>query len=256
MSRAPATRWVLLRGLTRGVGHWGGFVNTLDAALPMTEPALAIDLPGNGARHREASLASVEAMAEDVRAQLLRTAARPPYRVLAMSLGAMVAVAWAARWPQEIEAAALVNTSLRPFSPAHHRLRPAAFARLLPLLARGADALAWERAILELTTRQVAEPEAVIARWVALREAQPVTRNNALRQLLAASRYRAPAQPPAVAWRLLASERDGLVDPRCTRALHAGWRLDADALRVHPGAGHDLPQDDPAWVIERLRLWP
>lgn len=244
---AEPTGWVLLRGLTRGVGHWGDFAGRLEAAL-------AIDLPGNGARHREASLATVEAMAEDVRAQLRQLGARPPYRVLAMSLGAMVAVAWAERWPGEIERAALVNTSLRPFSPAHRRLRPAAFARLLPLL-RGADARRWERTILELTTRHAPEPQAVIERWVALREAQSVTRANALRQLFAASRYRAPLQPPPVRWRLLASERDGLVDARCTRALHAAWRLDVDALRMHPSAGHDLPLDDPAWVVEQLARW-
>lgn len=241
------TRWVLLRGLTRGVGHWGDFTQRLDAAL-------AIDLPGNGARHREASLASVEAMAEDVRSQLQRAGARPPFRVLAMSLGAMVTVAWAERWPQEIERAALVNTSLRPFSPAHHRLRPAAVARLLPLLI-GADARAWERTILELTARHPPEPQAVIERWIALRQAQPVSRANALRQLRAATRYRAPAAPPAVRWRLLVSERDGLVDPRCTHALHEAWRLDADALRGHPTAGHDLPLDDPAWVVEQLARW-
>jgi len=254
MSDDRATRWVLLRGLTRGAGHWGGFVERLDSALPMPEPALAIDMPGNGARHREASLASVEAMADDLRAQLRQAGARPPYRVLAMSLGAMVAVAWAGRWPGEIERAALVNTSLRPFSPAQHRLRPVAFARLLPRLVRS-DALTWERTILELTTRHPPEPQAVIERWIALREAQPVTRANALRQLLAASRYRAPLQPPAVRWRLLASARDALVDPRCTHALHATWRLDADALRVHPSAGHDLPLDDPAWVIGQLARW-
>jgi pimeloyl-ACP methyl ester carboxylesterase len=247
-----ATRWVLLRGLTRGVGHWGGFIEQLDAALPMPAPALAIDLPGNGARYREPSLASVKAMAEDLRAQLQRIGARPPYRVLAMSLGAMVTVAWAERWPQEIERAALVNTSLRPFSPAHHRLRPVAFAKLMPLLLRGADARTWERTIFDLTSRLVTEPQAVIDRWVALREAQPVTRANALRQLLAASRYRAPRQAPPLSWRLLASQCDALVDPRCTLALHRAWQLDAASLRMHPAAGHDLPLDDPAWVIEQL----
>lgn len=247
------TRWVLLRGLTRGAGHWGGFTERLDAALPMPEPALAVDTPGNGARHRETSLPRVEAMAEDLRVQLQHAGARPPYRVLAMSLGAMVTVAWAARWPQEIERAVLVNTSLRPFSPAHHRLRPAAFARLLALLMRGANAQTWERTILDLTSRQASEPRAVVERWVALREAQPVTRANALRQLLAASRYRAPSQAPATRWLLLGSDRDALVSPCCTRALHRAWQLEAQALRMHPSAGHDLPLDDPAWVIEQLK---
>lgn len=248
---APATRWVLLRGLTRGAGHWGDFAARLDAELPLAAPALAVDLPGNGARHAERSPASVAAMVEALRASLHAAGARPPYRVLAMSLGAMVTVEWARRWPGEVEAAALVNTSLRPFSPPWQRLRPAAFARLLGLLLRAADAPAWERAIFEMTTRQA--PAASVGRWIALREQQPVAASNALRQLAAAARYRAPAQAPAGRWLLLCAARDALVDPRCSHAVHAAWRLDAASLHEHPRAGHDLPLDDAAWVIEQLR---
>ncbi|HEU4458693.1 MAG TPA: alpha/beta fold hydrolase [Methylibium sp.] len=251
MSDRRATRWVLLRGLTRGAAHWGDFAQRLDAALPLPEPALAIDLPGNGTRHRERSPARVDAMVEALRASLHAAKGRPPYRVVAMSLGAMVAIEWARRRPGEIESAALINTSLRPFSPPWQRLRPAAFARLLGLLLRGADARAWERAILALTTRQA--PAGTLERWIALREAQPVGRANALRQLLAAARFRAPTDAPAARLLLLASARDALVDPRCSQALQAAWRLEADRRHEHAGAGHDLPLDDAAWVIERLR---
>lgn len=46
--------WLLLRGLTREAGHWGDFPRQLQAALPEAR-ILAIDLPGNGTLHRQAS---------------------------------------------------------------------------------------------------------------------------------------------------------------------------------------------------------
>jgi pimeloyl-ACP methyl ester carboxylesterase len=87
---------------------------------------------------------------------------------------------------------------------------------------------------------------------VAARAQHPVSGANALRQLLAAMRYRARRQAPAVPLLLLGSEQDRLVDVRCTLALARHW---GSALRLHPWAGHDLPLDDPAWVLAQLRGW-
>ena len=108
--------WVLLRGLTREARHWGGFAQQLAAALPAAEtaPVVALDLPGNGAFHREASPRSVRGMTDFARAQLLARGLPPPYHLLAMSLGAMVAADWARQYPGEVLRLVLVNTSMRP----------------------------------------------------------------------------------------------------------------------------------------------
>lgn len=248
-----AAPWVLLRGLTREARHWGGFPAQLREALPGAA-VVALDLPGNGRLHAQRSPASVAALAEHCRAALRAQGLAPPYRLLAMSLGAMVAVAWAQQQPRELAGAVLVNTSLRPYSAFHHRLRPACYAPLLRLLLTNPDAGAWERAILRLTSRPLRgagapSPDALLRDWTAWRRECPVSRANALRQLLAAARYRAPPQPPAVPLLLLASARDALVDPRCSRRLAQAWRL---PLAEHPGAGHDLPLDDGPWVARQL----
>ena len=73
-----------------------------------------------------------------------------------------------------------------------------------------------------------------------------------MRQSLAAARYRAPRQRPFDQLLLLAGARDALVDPRCSLQLAAQW--DA-VVAVHPEAGHDLPLDDAAWVLARIRSW-
>jgi pimeloyl-ACP methyl ester carboxylesterase len=119
--------WILLRGLTRESRHWGAFAALLDAR----EGVLPIDLPGNGTEAHNRSPLAVDAYVDALRAEAQRRGARAPYRVLAMSLGGMVATSWALRYPEEIERLVLVNTSMRPYSHVHERLRPSAWPALL-----------------------------------------------------------------------------------------------------------------------------
>ena len=104
--------WIFLRGLNRESRHWGSFPETFRQAVPEAD-VHTIDLPGNGRLHRLKSPADVAEMAESCRAQLLASGILPPYHVLAMSLGAMVTIAWAARHPAEIRGCVLINTSRR-----------------------------------------------------------------------------------------------------------------------------------------------
>lgn len=242
--------WIFLRGLMRDHRHWGGFPDLFRAQLDAN--VYTLDLPGNGLLNQIDSPASVPALAQWVRAELLRRELQPPYRVFAMSLGAMVAVAWADTAPQEIDACVLVNTSLRPVSPFYQRLRPAAW----PLLARMAlgnpSPVDAETAILQLTSAQFERTRAVLGDWQVWRKALPVSRCNALRQLLAAARYKAPPQKPGTRLLLLTGAGDRLVDTRCSQALADAWQC---SLRLHPSAGHDLPLDDPQWAVRQVQQW-
>ena len=244
--------WVLLRGLTRESRHWGGFAQVLGQAVHAAR-VIALDLPGNGALHRSRSPASVEAMAAHCRAELRRCGVAPPYHVLAMSLGAMVATAWAVTARDEIAAAVLINTSMRPFSPFHQRLRPANCATLLRLLLTRASETRWEGAVLAMTSRARGRDDAALLRaWVAYRHECPVAAANALRQLWAAARFRAPLRNPFSRVLVLGSMSDALVDVRCSQQLAHHWSCD---VRLHPWAGHDLPLDDGAWVAAQVNDW-
>ncbi|MDR3669895.1 MAG: alpha/beta hydrolase, partial [Holophaga sp.] len=184
------TTWLLLRGLTRETRHWGPFPQQLLAALPGAR-VCALELPGNGELNAMASPVSVPAMAAFCREEALRLGLRPPYLLLAMSMGAMVATAWAQAHPGEIAGCVLISTSFGRFSPAYHRLRPRAWPELLRLLLeRGAEAR--ERRILGLTSGLVQAHLQLPAQWAAYRRSRPVSLGNAARQLLAAARYRAP----------------------------------------------------------------
>ena len=245
------TTWIFLRGLTRESRHWGDFPEIFCHAIPGAQVHTP-DLPGNGVLHAQQSPLCVEEMMACCRAQLIAQGIPPPYHLLAMSLGAMVAVAWADRYPDEVLGCVLINTSLRPFSPFYRRLKPGNYPRILKLALLGGSEQAWESTILELTSRHATQPAAVLKNWVAYRRDCPVSARNAIRQLLAAMRYRAPVRRPAPPVLVLMSQQDALVDVSCSRQLALRWNA---TFAEHPMAGHDLPLDDSSWVIRKVMHW-
>lgn len=247
--------WVLLRGLTREARHWGDFAERLARALPGSASAatrvLALDLPGNGAFHREDSPATVRAMADFAREQLRARGIAPPYRLVAMSLGGMVAADWALRHPQEVDRLVLVNTSMRPLGRASERLRPANWLPLALVAARWRDADHAERVIHRITCNRSTSLEQDLAAWIRIRRDAPVSAANAWRQLKAAAVF-TMAAPPACPALVLSSAADHLVHPRCSARLARAWQA---AHHEHPWAGHDLPHDDADWVCRHIAGW-
>ena len=244
------TTCILLRGLTREAGHWGRFPEQLRSALG-DATVVAIDLPGAGALHATCSPANIEAIATQCRTQAQALGLPPPYHLVALSLGAMVAVAWARKHPDEIASAVLINTSLGSHCPPWRRLRPGAWPVLLRLLAPATDT-SRESIIYRLTSNQPGNEAATVPEWVALRRRHPITAANAMRQLWAAARYRPPSPPERTRLLVLTSRGDHLVDPDCSRRLANAWHAD---LAEHSDAGHDLPLDDGSWVAARIAGW-
>lgn len=246
--------WILLRGLTREARHWGGFPALLAPVVgsaPARDQPLALDLPGNGEFSAQASPASVAAMVDFSRQQLLARGCRPPYSLLALSLGGMVAADWAQRHPQEVARLVLINTSMRPFSSVSERLRPGSWPRLALLAMRWGQPEQAERLIHALTCRRLSSRDDDLAAWLGIRQDAPVSAANAARQLWAAARY-AGGPAPGCPTLVLSSRGDQLVHPRCSARLAAAWRA---THHEHPWAGHDLPHDDAGWVCERLAKW-
>ena len=255
MSAEVAATWVLLRGLTRESGHWGRFPQQMMQGLAATQGpvrVLTLDLPGNGALHRQASPSRVADMVEACRSELARRALHGPVHLLAMSLGGMVACDWSVRYPDEVAGMVLINTSLRPYSPFFRRLRPANYWKLLALGLLHLGVRWRESRVLALTSHMVREPQPVLESWVDLQRRHPVALRNGIRQLWAAMRYRASRGRPEAPMLLLCSKADGLVDWRCSQALSRAWGA---PLRLHTEAGHDIPLDDPQWVARAVGDW-
>ncbi|WP_027467297.1 alpha/beta fold hydrolase [Deefgea rivuli] len=237
-------RWVLLRGLMRETRHWGDFTARLQAKFP-ADQIICLDWPGNGVLHQQRSPSDIHGMVRYLREQLIDHGHAAPYHVVAVSLGAMAAVEWARQAPQEFISATLINTSLRPFNPFYQRLRPRNYGKLLSMLWH--TPAQQEQLILQLTSNQA--QAAVLAQWIGYQQQYPIARRNILRQLWAALRYRSELSRPAVPLQILCSQHDQLVDPQCSQTLAAAWQI---PCITHPSAGHDLPLDDPQWVIQQL----
>lgn len=243
--------WVFLRGLTREARHWGRFTAQFEARLAPSQ-VTTLDLPGNGEFHAQTSPLTVEGIVAFARQQLLAQGIKPPYAMLAMSLGGMVATSWAQRYPDEVNRLVLINTSMRPYSSILQRLRPGNWLVLLALAWHWHDSQYAEHSIHRITCNQAAQRDTDLVAWQRIRRSAPVSSANALRQLMAAARFVCTPQTPRCPALVLASRADRLVNPLCSTQLAAAWQV---AHHIHPWAGHDLPHDDGEWVCERVADW-
>ena len=266
---ATPARWVLLRGLLREVGHWGGFVDQLRSRLAAVDDrapdVLAMDLPGCGALHHRVAPSRVGDLLSFARGESggPRAADGPKRWLLGLSLGGMVVSAWVQRHPGDLAGAVIISSSAADLSPPWARMRPGGAWHLVrAALARTLEAR--ERHVWQATTGFALGGDEVVARWVELGREHPVSAANAARLLLAADRFRlterggkrpGPADqsaPVPVPVLVLAGAGDRLVHPSCSRALARA--LGAE-LQIHPRAGHDLPLEDPEWVLEAVEGW-
>jgi len=245
--------WVLLRGLMRESRHWGEFPYLFQNVVGAHQ-VITLDFPGNGSLFMQESFGSVPRMANYCRTQLKKIGIQPPYHVLALSLGAMVAIEWSEQCPGDFARLVLINTSLAPHNPFYHRLRPQNYPALIHFLISGSITQR-ERLILRLTSAQqcTTEQQAVLLeQWESYARECPVSRSNILRQLRAAIIYRAKSTPPEAPVLLLAGQQDRLVNFKCSLQLAESWSI---PIKLHPRAGHDLPLDDGEWVARQVQVW-
>lgn len=242
--------WVLLRGLTREHRHWEDFPEKLQQCFPASH-IITPDLPGNGDHADLTSPASIQDMMHFLRKDITSSIESGPVHIVGLSMGALVAIEWMRSYPQECAAGVLINTSLKGMSPFYHRLRPANYYRVLFSLFTK-NKYRSEKMILAMTANLYPDAEQLLQRWVSYAEQNTVTPANALRQLVAASRYRAPGLQPDTPMLLLSSKNDKLVNSQSSVSLAQNWSL---PIETHPLAGHDLSLDDGDWVCHKIKHW-
>ena len=239
----------LLRGWVREAGHWGSFIDQL-SDQSYVNSVQGIDLPGNGQFHRLSSPLSVKSMAHFVHSHISKDG-EAPKALLAVSLGAMVALEVLAQYGPFYQAAFLMNTSIAGLSPFYERLKPSSLKSLYEVII-SPSLEEREMNILELVSNSPSSRNEIHPLWVNLAKQRPVSQSNALKQLLAASSYRLPREKPQCPIYLMASTADRMVDFSCTKKLSSKWGL---PMTLHPKAGHELSLDDPQWVLQQIKSW-
>jgi pimeloyl-ACP methyl ester carboxylesterase len=109
-----------------------------------------------------------------------------------------------------------------------------------------------EKKVLELTTSSFVIDDSVLEKRDFAYRKHPARRVNFIRQLIAAFRFRPVIKEVKSPILLLNSLGDRLVDSGCSQKIQAKWKWE---LKTHPTANHDLPLDDPEWVLNEIRRW-
>lgn len=251
MASDTGNTWILLRGLTREAGHWGDFINRLQNEFPGSR-FYPIDLPGTGVRYRETSPCAIPEITALIHEQAKdKGYLKDRVLLLAVSLGGMVAWDWLLRYPDEIAGLALINSSLAGISPFYRRLEWHSYGDLVQI-ASEKNPYRRELKIVQLISNYKEKHRIIGEEWASIQKSRPISGLNALRQLIAAARYRPGFAKPVSPVLLLNSLGDRLVSPCCSCLISKRLSL---PLATHPWAGHDICIDDPEWVIRRLKLW-
>lgn len=248
MAMAAPQRWLLLRGLAREARHWGRFTQLLSEKL--TAEVRTLDLVGVGTELGRAVPLTVSGITDDLRARWRAQPGSGPAGLIAVSLGGMIAMDWCHRYAADFSRLVLINSSAGNLSPPQHRLRAPMWGRVLST-AMNRSRVDRELSILSMTTNLVQEPQPIAEAWARFAEEKPIPRSVVARQLLAASRFSAPARLD-VPTLVLVSSADRFTHPECSERI--ARRFGAPVER-HPSAGHDLPLDDPDWIVGQLGKW-
>lgn len=243
----------MLRGLVREARHWGHLKDYFAEHLPAASMH-TVDFPGIGSEISRPSPSNMDAIVDDMRARHLADraaagiAADAPWAIFAVSLGGMVALNWATRYPQDFARVVVVNTSAGNLSTPFQRFAWRNLGKVLRATFTG-SAVRRERLLLSFTVNEPSiDLDAIATQWATFPRASRLT---LIRQMWAASRWKLPTNltPPVL---VLASDADRLCNVQCGKniAAHLGA-----PLRVHPTGGHELPRDAPDWCIETVQHW-
>jgi len=242
---------MLIRGMIRGCVHWHRFPDKLHQAFP-NDKILCIDIPGNGSRFAESTPASIESIAADLANQLRKheqaDSGRQPLNIVAISMGGMIACDLILNHlpDHKINSLHLINTSFANLSLPWQRMQAKAFFSFVPKVL---NPQAREKAILKWTSNREVSGQR-LADWIAEAQQHPLQFSSVLAQTLAAGRYPAPKIKPVKNTFIYCSQNDRLVSKACSERLAKHWKL---PITWHPDAGHDLPLDDPDWLVEQIK---
>ncbi len=248
-------KWIFIRGLGRGRGHWGTFISQFESAVP-DDRVYWLDLPGNGILNKQKSPLSIPEYIASLEVQLKATdffqIDGPTYGV-GLSLGAMVLTEWTQLRRQQFDKIFLINTSAANFSKPWRRISIQVLVNSVKQLLT-ARTEKFELNSLLFTTnlnekKITTEYKKSFEKVIQFSNDFPIKKMNIFRQLIAASKYSFPEQQSCSVI-LLRGACDRFVNSQCSVDIQNRWGC---VLETHPSAGHDIAFEDAGWVIAHLK---
>lgn len=238
---------ILLRGLVRESRHWGDFPQKLQEALPEYNIHTP-EIQGVGKYNQTISPDNLSDMIDFMREQVKEYLGKETI-IIAISLGGMITKQWSEKYPKDFGKMILINTSFKGVNSLFHRLKPNAIMKFFDIFLTGNLAMR-ERKILELVSNVTEKIDQAHPAWIKIQEEAPVHRKSFINQIKAALKFNPSEIKPTIPLLLIASRADRLCDYNCTLKLHQLW---GGTLKLHQTAGHDIPLDDPKWLIQKIK---
>lgn len=245
--------WIFIRGLAREVRHWGDFVQKFESKFPQSK-VYCLELPGVGDKRNLNFPYTIKECVKELRKEFVLNLKNKDESnsILGISMGGMIAHQWCDLYPEDFKSLVLINTSAGNASLPWKRMKLQAVLQSLKIFLEK-NVVKREELILSMVSNVKIKDE-VLKSWVAYANEKPMSKSNFIRQILAAARYKAPTQV-FLKTLILNSIEDHMVDPECSVDLFNLLKQNNFNLKLtrHPNAGHDLPLDDPDWVIECIQ---
>ena len=243
--------WVLTRGLSREIRHWHNFPDKLKESFP-NHLVFPLELPGAGKKYLSKVPSNIKSITNELRQEWLKFKdnVEGPWGIISISLGGMIAMDWCQRFPQDFERIVIINSSAGNLSPITERFSTDAI-KMVGRLFFQSDLEKREREILELTLNLKEVMDDIVKLYAQYAREYPLNRKSFVAQVFSASKFKIPKKIKQE-FLILAAKGDRLASWKCSEAIAEHFKR---PLRLHPEAGHDLPLDDPDWILNQINEW-
>lgn len=234
----------------READHWGEFKEQLESS-PGVKRVLCLDLPGVGTENGRIFFPQIKQAVEDLRSRYKNHEhdKDEEWSILGISLGSMIAMQWVYDYPNDFKKIVVINGSSREF-PIWKRLTPMSIATVLQAFFEK-DIAKREKKIIDMTSNLRKNDLKLIDSWIKIAQKNDFSKMTAINQLAAAAQFALPKKIK-IPMLVLTSRADRMVSYECSKAIAAKYKA---PIKIHPTAGHDIPVDDPSWVVEQISDW-
>jgi pimeloyl-ACP methyl ester carboxylesterase len=243
----PYELWIV-RGLSHEEGHNKKLIAQIKSRLPEVV-IKTFDYPGIGLNWREEAYSRLSDYTQFQKNLFLqKSSPQLPKILLGFSFGGMVAIDWLNLHPEDFERVIAVNTSLNGVCSIFERLNPKNLHSYMNMLL--VSSMQEKEEIIFNIIMNDPDKKNLINDWAHIKKTRPVSFLTTLKQVWAAAHFKTPAKIKTSKLLLLASEQDHMVDFNCSQKIAQYYQV---PLYRHPVAGHDLANDDPEWLVERIK---